>query len=377
MVGGRAQVYQLMDTETARVFALKVMLPAFRTPSLVRSASVLAQLGSLPGFESCAQVYFTPEKDPEDLARYPDLAYASLMPWIEGQTWSMVLSDSDTPLNNASSWEIAYQFVRLVRLLERHEMAHCDLSGSNIIVDVPALKVALIDFDDLYWPGAARPVTEPMGTPGYRRWTGEEGHHRLWSATGDRFALAILVAEMLAWRDETIRSMSAGDSYFTETDLESRDPPRYRALSDYLHSLNVQVGALFDRAWQARSNASCPTAEEWRAAIIEGRGWRTIPIDPLDHVRLGVEAQHGGPQPTYPTAETWVELPTVNWPVTVRTVEAKSAQPIKLGPGEMAVRRLRRFAGARGLLVLVAAISAIVLLAVLALAFASTMPGPH
>src|SRR5437868_6409659 len=168
VVGGRAQVYQLIDAATDLPYALKVMLPAFRVPQLVRNHELLAQLGALPGFEACKQTYLTPQSHPDDLTRYPDLAYSSLMPWIPGTTWTMLINDPESNIDPNTSWEIAYQLVRLVRVLERQRIAHCDLSGGNIIVSLNRRKVTLIDFDDIYWLGAPPPSVEPTGTPGYR-----------------------------------------------------------------------------------------------------------------------------------------------------------------------------------------------------------------
>ncbi|HEX9990897.1 MAG TPA: hypothetical protein VGE45_20760 [Chloroflexia bacterium] len=282
MIGGRAQVYQLIQNDTGKLHALKVMLPAFRDPQLVRNQSLLSQLAPLPGFDACKQIYLTPSSHPDELKSYPDLIYSSIMPWIDATTWTAVVSaDSDIDVDENASWEIAYQFLVLARVLERNGIAHCDLSGGNVMVNLDKLTVNLIDFDEVYWSGAPNPVVLPTGTPGYRKKMESQ-----WKSTGDRFATAVLVAEMLGWRDETVRSKSSGDSFFSDEDCATQDPERYRLLGQFLSDLHPSLGELFERAWQAPSPDKCPSIDEWRMELMWARGWDRVPLDARDRARL-------------------------------------------------------------------------------------------
>lgn len=341
VVGGRAQVYQLIDLHTGQLYALKVMLPAFRKPQLVRNRELLSQLAHLPGYEACKQVYVTQEEHSSDLVRYPNLLFASLMPWIGGVNWATVISNWSSVLDDETSWEIAYQLVRLVRVLERNGISHCDLSGGNVMVNLGARRVSLIDFDEVYWPGAPVPAVIPTGTPGYRRRVESQ-----WEGSSDRFSTAVLVGEMLGWRDERVRSKSSGDSFFTDEDCNSRDPEKFRLMGQFLHSLYPDLGTLFERAWQAPSNDFCPTVEEWRAALVAARGWQALPIDPLDHSRIDVSIL-----PKLQPAETLVRpypmpgassLPTE---ALQRTYKPEPAPPPQMRQATRPVKSRRKRAG--------------------------------
>lgn len=285
IVGGRAQVYQLIDTDTGDAYALKVMLPAFRKPQLLRNGALLRQLAPHPGFEACRQLYFTPESHPADMALFPDLAYASLMPWIQGQDWKAIIGNPEATIDADTTWEIAYQLVRLVRVLERNHIAHCDLSGGNVMVNLDTRRVHLIDFDEVYWPDAPLPAVLPTGTPGYRRRVESQ-----WVESSDRFPMAVLVAEMLGWRDAAVRHNSSGDSFFTDEDCLGQDSGKYQLLEEFMYGLHSELGELLKRAWFAPAHAECPGPDEWRAAIIQARGWRSVPIDPLDRANVNLGA---------------------------------------------------------------------------------------
>ncbi|RLC69559.1 MAG: hypothetical protein DRI81_20305, partial [Chloroflexi bacterium] len=80
--GRRAIVYQVAAGDDYR--ALKVFSRRFRTPALVLVAQNLAAYASLPGLQVCRREVLTPERNSPLLQQHPDLAYAVLMPWIEG-----------------------------------------------------------------------------------------------------------------------------------------------------------------------------------------------------------------------------------------------------------------------------------------------------
>jgi len=284
--GARAEVFQLRDTSTNTLLALKVMRPPFRKPALIRNRALLAQLSNVRGFEACQLTYFTPQSHPNDLAHYPDLEYASLMPWIGGMTWSSVLdSRTQFPINDSTSWKLAYDLLVSLTVLERNHTAHCDLGSNNVIVDLQNPQTTLIDFDEVYWPDAPVPAGLPTGTPGYRR-----GTQNQWKASGDRFATAILVAELLGWRNAQIQNRSSGESFFSEAEYNDLSSARYLELQEFLDQLDSKLGSLFRKAWNAHSTEVCPSIQDWRRALAEAQHWKAIPLDYRDAFQINWSA---------------------------------------------------------------------------------------
>src|SRR5262249_25991860 len=151
-------------------------------------------------------------------------------------------------ISPAHSWDLAYQLVVLLRVLERNHLAHCDISGANVMVRTgdgsAAWTVNLIDFDELYWPRAPQPPELPGGTPGYCR-----GSRGQWEESGDRFAAAVLLAEMLGWRDAQVRGRRSGESYFAPPECEAAASERYSLLEAFLGGLHPALEQLFAQAW--------------------------------------------------------------------------------------------------------------------------------
>jgi hypothetical protein len=110
-------------------------------------------------------------------------------------------------------------------LAEANGLAHCDLSGSNVLLpdlhvigqEMPDLRLAasghpveLVDLDGMYAPGLDRPGCLASGSPGYAHKTTPRGE---WGPMADRFAAAVLLAEMLAWSDAQVRLNAHGKQY--------------------------------------------------------------------------------------------------------------------------------------------------------------------
>jgi len=87
-------------------------------------------------------------------------------------------------------------------------------------------QVELVDVEQLYSPDLPETERSMAGSPGYAHATAASG---IWEQAGDRFAGAILLAEMLTWSSPRIRDEAAGDSFFEPSELQ-RDCQRYRVL---------------------------------------------------------------------------------------------------------------------------------------------------
>jgi hypothetical protein len=281
---GRAGiVYQLLPSPTGRgagdegAMALKVFRARFRTPALVSQAEKLAAFADLPGLTVCRRTVLTPTRYADLLRREPDLTYAVLMPWIEGPTWTEVMLEK-RPLTPQQALDLARAFADIVSRMEQNGIAHCDLSGPNVLLPMlaqptaysPSSTVELVDVEGLYAPGLPRPEALPSGSSGYAHRTAREG---LWGPTADRFAGAVLLAEMLCWGDESVRQACYGETYFDPAEMPaqgSANPPRYRTLLSALARRYGQpVADLFERAWTSETLADCPTFGEWLVALPE------------------------------------------------------------------------------------------------------------
>ena len=288
---GRAGiVYQLLPSPTGRgagdegAMALKVFRARFRTPALVSQAEKLAAFADLPGLTVCRRTVLTPQRNADLLRREPDLTYAVLMPWIEGPTWTEVMLEK-RPLTPQQALDLARAFADILSRMEQNGIAHCDLSGPNVLLPMlaqptadrrpqtaysPPSTVELVDVEGLYAPGLPRPEALPSGSSGYAHRTAREG---LWGPTADRFAGAVLLAEMLCWGDESVRQACYGETYFDPAEMPAQggsNPLRYRTLLAALaRHYGQPVADLFERAWTSETLADCPTFGEWLVALPE------------------------------------------------------------------------------------------------------------
>lgn len=89
----------------------------------------------------------------------------------------------------------------------------------------------------------------------------------LWSSYADRFAGAVILAEMLGFSDPEIVNRTYGESFFDQRELQTSSE-RYRKLQQSLESrFGSKIAELFGRAWHSQDLSSCPTFGEWLVAI--------------------------------------------------------------------------------------------------------------
>jgi hypothetical protein len=320
---GRAGiVYQLLPSPTGRgaggegAMALKVFRARFRTPALVSQAEKLAAFADLPGLTVCRRTVLTPQRNADLLRREPDLTYAVLMPWIEGPTWVEVMLEK-RPLTPQQALDLARAFADILSRMEQNGIAHCDLSGPNVLLPMlaqptadrrpqtayrPPSTVELVDVEGLYAPGLPRPEALPSGSSGYAHRTAREG---LWGPTADRFAGAVLLAEMLGWGDESVREACYGETYFDPAEMPAQggvNPPRYRTLLSALaRHYGQPIADLFERAWTSETLADCPTFGEWLVALPEQ------PVAQAFSLSTPAAETTAGEQPTSPQESAAVD----------------------------------------------------------------------
>jgi tetratricopeptide (TPR) repeat protein len=269
--------------------ALKAFKPRYRLPGLVALADHIGSFATLSGLEVCRRSVLTPRRHASLLHEHPDLVYAVVMPWIEGPTWMEVMLDK-RELSGEQSLELARALVELLVSLEQRSMAHCDLSGPNVLL--PALAtadgrrpasegdesasagrrppaaasaVALVDVEQMYAPGLEKPELLPGGSLGYAQHrTATEG---LWESKADRYAGAVLVAEMLSWCDERVRQAAWGENYFDPQEMQA-ESERAQVLGAVLRERwGAGAAGLFERAWRSETLGDCATFGEWRETL--------------------------------------------------------------------------------------------------------------
>jgi hypothetical protein len=269
---GRAGiVYQLLPSPTGRAAggegaaALKVFKPRFRSPALLTQAQRLAPFAALPGLAACQRTILSPTHHPDLLRQHPDLTYAALMPWIAGPTWLDVLL-AKQPLPAQQALTLARSLAEALEAMELRGIAHCDLSAANLILPLLAggSGIALVDLEGLFAPGLSQPQTLSSGSAGYAHAQAAAG---LWSPNADRFAGAVLLAEMLGWCAPEVTQAAWGESYFDPQEMQ-QDSARYQALLAALQRhWGDAVARLFARAWHSETLADCPTFGEWLVAL--------------------------------------------------------------------------------------------------------------
>jgi WD40 repeat protein len=297
---GRAGiVYQLLPSPTGRAAggegaaALKVFKPRFRSPALLTQAEKLAAFAHLPGLQAAHRIVLTRAQHPDLIQQHPDLIYAALMPWIAGPTWLDVLL-AKQPLPAQQALTLARSLAEALEAMELRGIAHCDLSAANLILPLLAggSGIALVDLEGLFAPGLSQPQTLSSGSAGYAHAQAAAG---LWSPNADRFAGAVLLAEMLGWCAPEVTQAAWGESYFDPQEMQ-QDSARYQALLAALQRhWGDAVARLFARAWHSETLADCPTFGEWLLALpgqpaAEQRTASTVPSPSLPAAPLLAEA---------------------------------------------------------------------------------------
>lgn len=277
--GRQGIVYQLIPQnggpEEAK--ALKVFFPKFRIPAMVYQSETMEIYSESPGLQVCKRDVLTPERNGELITEHPDLLYAVLMPWVHGVTWFDVIAEQKQ-LKRTESLALAKALAAIGSGMEQRGLAHCDLSAPNVMlpffseVDMPGKKsvVELVDVEQMYSPKMDRPDVLLSGSPGYAAHrTVQSG---LWSAYADRFAGAIIIAEMLGWCDPHVVEKAWGESYFDQHEMQN-PCERYFVLKKSLErNWGTKVSELFARAWESQDINSCPTFGEWLVVLSSMNG---------------------------------------------------------------------------------------------------------
>lgn len=272
--GRQGTVYKLIpaDGNEYESRALKVFFPKFRVPAMVYQSEQMEKYSEVSGLQVCNRDVLTPERNGKLISEHGDLLYSVLMPWIGGITWFDIICDKKR-LTPSESLTLAVSFAGIGSAMEQRGIAHCDLSAPNVLIpffsedEQPegSAAVELVDVEQIYSPKMDRPDALLAGSAGYAA-------HRivnsgLWSSYADRFAGAVILAEMLGYCDKDIVDLTYGESYFDQRELQT-GCERYMKLMHFLETrYGHKISELFSRAWNSQDLSSCPTFGEWLIAL--------------------------------------------------------------------------------------------------------------
>jgi hypothetical protein len=296
--GKEGTVYKVLKGR--EFYALKVFYPEHRNKRLLETTEKLSRFKNLEGFRVAERTIISQKLFPDIVARYPDLNYSVLMPWIDGTVWGNLLLMEDHPLQRERYFQIIRSLMRAVNNLEVKGLAHCDLSNNNFIIDPALSSIQLIDIEDMYAPDMPRPIPDiSYGTPGYRtKWIAEKG---LWSPESDRFASAILCSEILTWHDKDVRKNKAGNTSYFDEDEIGENTERYQLVKECLSQLSNDLAVLFERAWFSQGFDQCPAVADWvnaieevRTSILKAKEETELPMDKNLSKRRGKTGRKSG-----------------------------------------------------------------------------------
>lgn len=276
--GRRAIVYQIKRHDN-NLFALKVFKSRFRVPSLKDSSEHLKNLESFEGLRAAKRrILIQPEPIIE---QHSELEYAMLMPWIKGKTWNDILlgaQQSGASLEKSTAISLCSQFLRVMEGLEKVGIAHTDVAPGNVVIGDQKIDVQLLDLEDLYLPGIQTPPrgTHNIGASGYNHHSGAS----YWRPEGDRYATAIMAAEMLVLSNPQLARQVSEVGYFTAQHRTSEAASRFSQAERWLRDIAPEFATVFRRAWEANTLDECPPIYELHHAIREAVNKRTVDPPP-------------------------------------------------------------------------------------------------
>lgn len=281
-VRSQATSYWLTDDQGAR-WILKQFLPG-STPDFGYVGAIGDSIPLNQGFTAAYQrvVIRNPTSSdpqiPADLAAWLD--HSILMPMVRGVTWGTYLQD----LSDGSFVEVedrltlAYALASQLAALEAASISHRDLSDGNIILDLTALSVSLIDWDSASFPGVSYQPKTTVGTPGYIAPWANSDPRDSWRPRADRFALAICIGELLA--TEAGDTLRGNGSWFDQGELHNLGE-RASTLVARASMTDARIAQLLERSLVGTSFDALPDPWDWVHAIAACLHGDALPVTRL------------------------------------------------------------------------------------------------
>lgn len=311
--GRRATVFQLKDQEGQKR-ALKVFQANYRSAENLEKTSDLLKYAPMPGLATCERFVITKSQFPSLIQQNRDLDFSLLMPWVEGNTWQDIVLNKIS-LEPDRCYELASSLNMVLGSMEVLGMAHCDLSGPNIILRPKELQdddedlVSLIDLEEMYTPKLKRPKTVPAGSAGYAHTCVKSG---VWSADADRFSGSILLSNMLTWSDSSVVQAAFGEQFFSPDEMHL-DCPRYQTLVGSLEKRwGKNASELLSTAWHSKDLGDCPTFRDWADVL-------SVEIPEFPALELELESKLKVSKPNLPTIPSFVPPSHQTRPVVINS----------------------------------------------------------
>lgn len=302
---GQAEVYYLRDDVRG-----EWMLKKFHPGCAPDPANILAVQSLVPrdkGFEAAylrrclrRDMVSRTGYSPPELIEWIDGTI--LMPRVIAADWSEVVGnvrDGTRDLSLADRVTLAENLCARVEVLEEVQLAHRDLSATNVMLDT-FLGIHLIDWDSLYSPSLQMPANTTVFTTGYAAPFIRERNDdpvSTWTSGGDRFALAVLILELFA--AEPGCALTGDGGLLDQIELNARGGAGIGQALDAAAGRTSVVEPLFQRALQARAAIDCPSPREWLHAlhqiVITRQSTRSQPASPhfvLLDLNLFVQLDH-------------------------------------------------------------------------------------
>lgn len=274
--GRRAKVYPLL-CDGKQKYALKVFHYKYRKPEIKQTVDQMQSLltkyypdlfydgapinthGLIVGRRGVINT----KQDGNLISEFPPLEYAIMMPWVDGERWSNYVSNR-IPISKTQSVLLAKNLCSVLADLESRGLAHCDISADNFIFTNDYSKVELVDIEEMFGPGLSKPSIPPGGTPGYTpEWVRAKGN---WDKDADRYAAGVLLAEILGWQSQSVRTEKYGQTYFHASEIGT-ECKRLQVLLNELEKLDDRLAQLLTRVWFSSKFSDCPKISEWSVVI--------------------------------------------------------------------------------------------------------------
>jgi serine/threonine protein kinase len=277
-VRGQAQAFYLQD-DCGLEWILKKFSPA-KIPDRAYINAIQPLIPKRAGFQAgyLRKVLMTTDVAPTGFYNAQFALWienAVLMSRIKSDDWAGLadkLRSGSVVLNEAQRVSLCKGLTEHVKVLERHQLSHRDLSSTNIFAGSEDTFVHLIDWECIFHPTLAMPSNTVSGTEGYIapfvKHEGQADPQMTWRERADRFSLAILNAEFLSMRAGSTLQHDGG--MFDQLDLCRRSGGTVDTVRSHLRHHFSGAHELFERALQAQDFDDCPAPDEW---LVLFAGW--------------------------------------------------------------------------------------------------------
>ena len=280
-VGLQGLAYQLVDDNNNR-WILKRFFPAMQ-PEADYLAAIQQLVPRRSGFEAGFERKIVSAADLSQASvQHVDLsswiAGTVLMPHVDTRSWADLIRfvrGGSLELSSIERLMLAGRLSEAVGWLESSNLAHRDLSSTNVLVDVMNVNVHLIDWDGLFQPDLNFQLNTITGSNGYLApflkgggVTSATSATLTWTEHADRFALAVLNAELLTVDAGSRQHID--DGLLDQADVFNHSGPTLLGIKTRLQRALPAAALLFDRALNATNFDECPGPGDWLTAINAG-----------------------------------------------------------------------------------------------------------